>query len=234
MGLFLPDPAADLGLFKDFLGATAAAWNGTQGVVYEHQVALASEEELEAFIKLADEVMAIHFPKRPSAFKRLGAWLVLSQYRPPFNFSNGNGVSPHQADCDWTPRFALLWMLAAASQMTVITEEEDIPLQAFSLPSPHFQVELISVLRHYRLQAVKAPGLISHAMLAERAFNASLIVESAYYVHTLENPSPEGVAAHHVQGKIEGCLKNFNATQLTDIAFSDEDKLFLMHDDGVR
>jgi len=216
MGLISTDPQEDADQLRAFWDIFLERWNAWYAVAPPHKASV-SEEVIEPFLLAAKGVMEDVFPPKPSAFKRLGTFAVLIQHFPIVNLVHKNGTPfSSDEDCQWTPRLALAAAQVFASEMSVILPSGEQKLNWFRMPSPHFQLELISVLRNYRLGAHEDNDL-DPDILSERALNASLILEACYYIDEIKKGGGKGY--QKILGDVDGCLKDLDPIHQMDIDF---------------
>lgn len=218
MGLFSNDKNTEEQELKNFWNLFLENWNSWYAAPYPHY-GIVNEPAIAPFMKTADAIMASNvFPPKPSAFKRLGTLAILTQHFPLIHLEKNGGTSFTQnEDCEWMPRLGLTATQIFASHISVVLPSGIKKLSWFTMPSPHFQLEFLSVLRSYRLAAHHTTDDLDLDILCERALNASLILESSYYLHEIKISGFQERTS--ILGEIEGCLQNLDPVHEMDINF---------------
>lgn len=130
----------------------------------------------ETFLKFSE----MGFPEVPGPFKRLAGFAVLSLNFNAFRFKDALRIEPKQPlEIIWGPR-VVVWILPALAESMSINGDKSL-LRAFDMPTRHFQVEFIGMLRSMAWGKKMSGVSPDIGLLFERCVSIGLTLEAAAY-----------------------------------------------------
>ncbi len=216
MGLFT-DKAADQEIehLKPLLKPITGKWNAGPGSLWDVPSEFNAENYANCCL-LADKVWS-SLPGLPGPFKRLGAFAVLAQDFPPFSLADGTEEPDPQAL--WRPRLAV-WALPYFA-LAISINQEPAGRVRFHLPTPHFQLEFLALLRGMAYGAALAPSgpqTFDTTQLLERSLSVGLIIEGACYAG--DQARENGLIGNSLR-----CLEGLDQLHRDDLNFNNDEFL---------
>jgi len=211
MGLFAPRASSSVAAGKKVLGRALFDFNQVIGRCYFTRIELKKAGLVEC-CRAFDRIAKLGFPDQPGPFKRMAGFAVLSQQ---FDLWDIQCTDPSDKIL-WRPRIAL-YSLPAIAEAIVINEHSRL-LKAFDMPTRHFQVEFIGLLRGYSLGKKKSTP--SDFLLFERINAVGLILESAAYA-SLAKPEMHQLVRKGAKQCVSSILEDIDFQD--DMIFNDQD-----------
>lgn len=180
MGLFTNSSHTDVEVGTRLLAKSVQSFNDAPGSAYSI-IASLNTEALEVACGVFDR-LAENLPESPGPFKRLAGLTILAQCHDLFLFErevrSGLPALTAEDHIVWAPRIAI-WAIGDFAEAIAVNGNPEF-LRAFEMPTPHFQVEFIALLRNfaYGAKSVRCP---EDALLLERISSTALILEAAAY-----------------------------------------------------